>query len=96
MLEIRPCCEHCGKALPVNSTEAMICSFECTYCRKCALELFQNVCPSCGGNFVQRPIRPKKHLKKYPPSEKKVFEPKDLTKAKINTERYKDIAPEMR
>lgn len=35
MLEIRPCCEQCGKDLPYNSTEAMICTFECTFCHDC-------------------------------------------------------------
>ncbi|HSS62933.1 MAG TPA: DUF1272 domain-containing protein, partial [Gammaproteobacteria bacterium] len=28
MLELRPDCECCGKELPPESTEAMICSFE--------------------------------------------------------------------
>ena len=28
MLELRPVCEHCGIALPPETTEAMICSFE--------------------------------------------------------------------
>jgi hypothetical protein len=32
MLELRPTCEHCGKALPPAATEARICSFECTLC----------------------------------------------------------------
>jgi hypothetical protein len=57
MLELRPTCEHCNKPLPPASTEAMICSFECTYCRDC-VELLRNVCPNCGGGFTPRPIRP--------------------------------------
>ncbi|MBL7727168.1 MAG: DUF1272 domain-containing protein, partial [Dinghuibacter sp.] len=32
MLELRPVCEHCGKSLPNDSGEAMICTFECTFC----------------------------------------------------------------
>lgn len=32
MLELRPVCENCGKKLPNDSTEAMICTFECTFC----------------------------------------------------------------
>ena len=96
MLEIRPNCEHCGKELPPDSTEAMICSFECTYCRTCAIELFENVCPSCSGNFSPRPIRPRNALKKYPASSKRIFKPKDLDLAAMNTNLYKDTPPEMR
>lgn len=96
MLEIRPNCEHCGKELQYNSKEAMICSFECTYCSACALEIFENVCPSCGGNFVERPVRPKGHLEKYPPSKVKVFEPKNLELAKATIENFKHIQPEER
>lgn len=96
MLEIKPNCEHCNKALPNTSTEAMICSFECTYCKECALEIFENVCPSCAGNFVARPIRPKKAIENYPASAKQVFKPKDIEKARINSNTFKNIAPEKR
>ena len=96
MLEIRPNCEHCGKDLPNTSTEAMICSFECTYCKTCALEIFENVCPSCSGNFVNRPIRPSKMIDKYPASTEKVFKPKDLDKTRINSTKFKNILPEKR
>ncbi|WP_370568397.1 DUF1272 domain-containing protein [Lacinutrix sp. WUR7] len=54
MLEIRPTCEHCNKSLPFYSKEAMICTFECTYCTACAKEVFKNICPNCGGNFTSR------------------------------------------
>lgn len=96
MLEIRPNCEHCGTDLPNTSTEAMICSFECTYCKTCAQEIFEDVCPSCAGNFVPRPIRPSKMVEKYPTSDKKVFDPKDLEKAKRLTEKFKNIQPNKR
>lgn len=96
MLEIRPNCEHCNKDLPNTSTEAMICSYECTYCRECALEIFENVCPSCSGNFVQRPIRPKAGIKQNPSSTQRVFKPKDLEKAKLNSDQFKTISPEKR
>lgn len=76
MLEIRPNCEYCNKNLPNTSREAMICSFECTYCKTCALEIFENVCPSCAGNFVERPIRPSKMIIKYPASTTRIFKPK--------------------
>jgi hypothetical protein len=58
MLELRPTCEHCNKLLPPNSLEAMICSFECTFCKTCVAEILDNVCPNCGGGFCARPIRP--------------------------------------
>ncbi|WP_418645128.1 DUF1272 domain-containing protein [Tenacibaculum insulae] len=96
MLEIRPNCEHCNKDLPNTSTEAMICSFECTYCKNCALALFKNVCPSCSGNFVQRPIRPFKMIAKYPASTISVFKPKDLEKSASNLAAFKNISPENR
>jgi len=75
MLEIRPTCEHCNKSLPFNSQEAMICTFECTFCKDCVTSVLQDVCPNCGGNFVERPIRSQKHLKKYPVSKKIIYKP---------------------
>lgn len=80
MLEIRPNCEHCNKDLPVSSTEAMICSFECTYCKTCAVALFKNICPTCTGNFMERPIRPSKLIAEYPASTKRIFKPKKFKK----------------
>jgi len=59
MLELRPTCEHCNKALPPDSSEARICSYECTFCAACVDTVLANVCPNCGGGFVARPIRPK-------------------------------------
>ena len=96
MLEIRPNCEHCNKDLPNTSTEAMICSFECTYCKDCALEIFENVCPSCGGNFVPRPIRPKGEIQKHPASTKRIFKPKDLSKIQVQQNQLKEIPPSKR
>ena len=61
MLELRPSCEHCNKALPPDSTEARICSYECTFCAACVESILKNVCPNCGGGFVPRPIRPSKN-----------------------------------
>ena len=58
MLELRPTCEHCNTALPPHATEAMICSYECTFCRHCVEQVLHNVCPNCGGGFCARPIRP--------------------------------------
>lgn len=58
MLELRPTCEHCHRALPPASTEAFICSYECTFCATCVTQVLANVCPNCGGGFTPRPVRP--------------------------------------
>ncbi|RNC87714.1 MAG: DUF1272 domain-containing protein [Winogradskyella sp.] len=75
MLEIRPTCEHCNKDLPFDSEEAMICTFECTFCSNCAENVLLEVCPNCGGGFEKRPIRPKHLLEKYPVSTTIVHKP---------------------
>lgn len=72
MLELRPNCECCDRDLPPDSVEAVICTFECTFCADCANNILQGVCPNCGGNFVPRPIRPAHLLTKYPPSQERV------------------------
>lgn len=79
MLDIRPTCENCNKHLPFDSNEAMICTFECTFCKDC-VTLLKEVCPNCSGNFTQRPIRPKELLAKYPVSTTVVFKPVDFEK----------------
>jgi hypothetical protein len=63
MLELRPSCEHCNRALPPASIEARICSYECTFCAACVEQVLGNVCPNCGGGFVPRPIRPARNWK---------------------------------
>ncbi|MBU2981699.1 DUF1272 domain-containing protein [Lentibacter algarum] len=60
MLELRPNCELCDRDLPHYSPDARICTYECTYCVACVENVLHNVCPTCGGNFVPRPIRPHK------------------------------------
>lgn len=59
MLEIRPNCECCDKDLLPDSNQAMICTYECTFCVECVNNILHNVCPNCGGGFVPRPVRPK-------------------------------------
>ncbi|MGH8293300.1 MAG: DUF1272 domain-containing protein [Gammaproteobacteria bacterium] len=76
MLEMRPNCECCDKDLPPDSTEAMICTFECTFCRDCVESRFQGVCPNCGGGFTLRPTRPERLLAKYPASTKRIHNPR--------------------
>ncbi|MFW7267774.1 DUF1272 domain-containing protein [Gluconacetobacter sp. Hr-1-5] len=57
MLEMRPDCGCCGRALPPASRGAVICSFECTFCVTCAAEVLDHRCPNCGGELVGRPRR---------------------------------------
>ncbi|MEL6789616.1 MAG: DUF1272 domain-containing protein [Pseudomonadota bacterium] len=66
MLELRPNCECCDRDLPPDSDQAMICSFECTFCRPCVEGVLGTVCPNCGGGFVPRPVRPHALLTKFP------------------------------
>lgn len=80
MIEIRPVCENCGKHLPNESTEAMMCSFECTFCSDCVNQILYNVCPNCGGGFEKRPIRPIEKLIKYPAKNEEYVKPVDLDK----------------
>jgi hypothetical protein len=75
MLELRPNCECCDKDLPPQSTEAMICTFECTFCVSCAEGVLQGKCPNCGGELVRRPRRPENKLAKYPASTVRVLKP---------------------
>jgi len=63
MLELRPTCENCNRALPPASTEARICSYECTFCATCVEQVLANVCPNCGGGFTPRPVRPARNWK---------------------------------
>jgi two-component system, LytTR family, sensor kinase len=48
-------CMKCGAALRSDGL-AYICSYECTFCSKCADESPGN-CPNCGGELVRRPRR---------------------------------------
>lgn len=76
MLKIKTTCENCGKNLPNESAEAMICSFECTFCEDCVENVLPgSVCPNCGVNFERRPIRPNEYLEKYPACNKSVNKP---------------------
>ena len=73
MLELRPNCECCDADLPPASADAFICSFECTFCRRCAEGALAGTCPNCGGNLVCRPVRPASLLSKFPASTKRVL-----------------------
>lgn len=75
MLELRPGCECCDKDLPPAAADAMICTFECTFCRDCVEHRLGGVCPNCGGNFAPRPVRPPAALLRNPPSTVRVYNP---------------------
>lgn len=75
MLALRPNCECCDRDLPPDSSDARICTFECTFCAECAETRLGGVCPNCGGNFAPRPIRPARLLATYPASTERVVKP---------------------
>ena len=75
MLQLRPNCECCNRDLPPEATDALICSFECTFCRECAEDTLQGRCPNCGGELLARPRRPTEKLTRYPASTERVYKP---------------------
>jgi uncharacterized protein len=75
MLALKPNCECCNRDLPPDSREAMICSFECTFCSTCATQRLGLRCPNCAGEFVRRPVRPSDALLQYPASRDRTFRP---------------------
>jgi uncharacterized protein len=102
MLELRPTCENCNAALPPDSKDAMICTFECTFCRPCVENILDNVCPNCGGGFCDRPIRPRNNWKggdylgAYPATTNVKHRPVDSRLHKQFAEAIKAIPPERR
>ena len=102
MLELRPTCEHCNKALPPDSTDARICSYESTFCSNCVDNLLFDVCPNCGGGFVPRPVRPASNWKgdnylgKDPAGTKVKHRPVDLAEHAAFAQKLKGIPPERR
>lgn len=86
MLELRPSCENCNKSLPADSVEAMICTYECTFCSDCVATVLEGVCPNCGGGFCARPVRPAREwrpgvsLTQQPAGSRVVYKPVDAAK----------------
>ncbi|XUY26147.1 DUF1272 domain-containing protein [Agrobacterium sp. rho-8.1] len=81
-LELRPNCECCDRDLAPNSLDAVMCSFECTYCSDCATNVLGGKCPNCGGELVRRPIRPAEKLVNNPASTKRVLKAQGCLPAK--------------
>ncbi|HEX3088067.1 MAG TPA: DUF1272 domain-containing protein [Ilumatobacteraceae bacterium] len=98
-LELRPICENCAADLPPASADAMICSFECTFCRDCVEHVLENVCPNCGGGFAPRPIRPSTNWKSgnslaaYPASTARRHRPLDVEAHVMFARDIKDVRP---
>jgi hypothetical protein len=67
-LQMRPDCENCGRDLPPDSNEALICSFECTFCAACVAGPLGGACPNCGGDLRKRPSRAGHWLANHPAS----------------------------
>ena len=101
-LELRPNCEHCDTDFPPASTEARICSYECTFCEACVRDRLRDVCPNCGGGFAPRPIRPAGEWRpglsvaKRPPSTKRVHLSYDTPAIAELSARLANVAPEAR
>ncbi len=81
MLQLRPNCECCNRDLPNESTEARICTFECTFCSDCAATRLNHTCPNCGGELVRRPRRPAAALARHPASTERVLKPEGCASA---------------
>ena len=96
MLELRPVCENCGTDLPYDSTEARICSFECTFCALCVETILHNVCPNCGGGFEKRPVRPKEKLSRFPMKTERLHKPVDRAAFAFLLNHNKNLLPEER
>ncbi|TLP58443.1 DUF1272 domain-containing protein [Parasedimentitalea maritima] len=104
MLELRPNCELCDCDLPPQSPDARICSYECTYCKNCVETILHNVCPTCGGGFAPRPIRPqnawraglKLGLGNHPAGTNRKHSKFSLEDIKTHVERIRDLKPEER
>ena len=72
MLQMRPSCECCDRNLPPDSSDARICSFECTFCAACAEQILGGKCPNCSGELMPRPRRPPDKLDEHPASTERV------------------------
>ncbi len=96
MLEIRPSCENCDKDLAPDATDAMICTYECTFCSDCVTDILNNVCPNCGGGFEKRPVRPKGQLGRNPAQETRLHKPIKPEEFKVLKKKWEGIAPEKR
>jgi hypothetical protein len=102
MLQLRPNCEYCDADLPADAPDAMICSYECTFCAACVNNVLHNVCPNCGGGFEKRPVRPRDAhrpgagLSNVPASALRVHLKHDRNELAIFIDRLRNIPPRER
>ncbi len=102
MLILKPNCEMCDKDLPPTAPDAMICTYECTFCESCVTDRLHNVCPNCGGGFQRRPIRPATphrpgvSLVDHPASTKRISLSYPEDDIAAFSERLRDVPPEQR
>ena len=102
MLKLRPNCECCDKDLAPNAADAMICTYECTFCADCVDTHLHNVCPNCGGGFERRPMRPTAErrpgvsLGKHPASAKRVNLKYDRTDVAAFASAHRSVPPDKR
>jgi len=102
MLLLKPNCELCNKNLPPNSTDAYICSYECTFCESCVETVMANVCPNCGGGFCKRPIRPRTarregvSLVEHPASTNRILTKYSESEIRAFTALHKNVLPQER
>ncbi|MBA3355524.1 MAG: DUF1272 domain-containing protein [Pyrinomonadaceae bacterium] len=52
-LEMRTKCEKCETEIAASS-EAYICTYECTFCARCTSAM-NAICRNCGGELMRRP-----------------------------------------
>jgi uncharacterized protein len=50
--KVKDKCEKCGRELKTGSN-AYSCSYNCTFCAKCAKEM-NYICPNCSGKLSKR------------------------------------------
>ena len=55
MLMLKPGCECCDKDLPPHATDAMICTFECTFCADCVATRLNGRLPELRRQFCPAP-----------------------------------------
>jgi len=102
MLKMKPSCENCDVDLPPSSKGACICSYECTFCRACVDGVLKNVCPNCGGGFVDRPFRPQREWREgvslscQPGAAERTLKPVNVLEHKAFSEKITSILPEKR
>ena len=66
MLELRPNCECCDKDLPPEAPDAMICTFECTFCADCAANVLGGTLPQLRRQFFRPPDPPGRAARQIP------------------------------